>query len=97
MACFNIFDVFNIILQRACSMHLRHLQHASIYIEFDMVGKSYVSAFQNFFQIESLLNIKEVMSQNVCVCSFPIFDTFDVFNVFNALKYVSRYFHFPVR
>ena len=29
---------------------LRHLQHASIYIGFDgIIGKPYVSAFQNFF------------------------------------------------
>ena len=30
-----------------------------------MVGKPYVSAFQNFFRIENLLNIKQVMSKNV--------------------------------
>ena len=30
-----------------------------------MVGKPYVSAFQNFFRIENPLNIKEVMSKNV--------------------------------
>ena len=30
-----------------------------------MVGKPYVSAFQNFFQIENPLNIKQVMSKNV--------------------------------
>ena len=27
-----------------------------------------------FFQIENPLSIKEIMSQNVCVCSFPIFN-----------------------
>ena len=43
-----------------------------------MVGKLSVSAFQNFFGIENRLSIKEVMSQNVCVCSFPIFDIFDI-------------------
>ena len=59
--------------------HLRHLQHALTYIGFDgMVGTLSVSAFQNFFQIENPLSIKEVMSQNVCVCSFPIFDIFDI-------------------
>ena len=31
-----------------------------------MVGKLYVSAFQTFFRIENPLNIKEVMSKNVC-------------------------------
>ena len=43
-----------------------------------MVGKLSVSAFQNFFRIENPLSIKEVMSQNVCVCSFPIFNIFDI-------------------
>ena len=62
--------------------HLRHLQHASIYIGFDgMVGKLSVSAFQNFFRIENPLSIKEVMSQNVCVCSFPIFNIFDIHSI----------------
>ena len=55
--------------------YLQHLWHALIYTVFDgMVGKPWVSAFQNFFRIENPLSIKEVMSQNVCVCSFPIFD-----------------------
>ena len=59
--------------------HLRHLQLALTYIGLDgMVGKLLVSAFQNFFQIENPLSIKEVMSQNVCACSFPIFDIFDI-------------------
>ena len=40
-----------------------------------------VSAFQNFFQIENPLNIKEVMNQNVCVCSFPIFDISDIHSI----------------
>ena len=43
-----------------------------------MVGKLSVSAFQNFFRIENPLIIKEVMSQNVSVCSFPIFDIFNI-------------------
>ena len=30
-----------------------------------MVGKPYVSAFENFFRIENPLNIKQVMSKNV--------------------------------
>ena len=59
--------------------NLQLLRHASTYIGSDgMVGKPSVSAFQNFFRIENLLSIKEVMSQNVCVCSFPIFDIFDI-------------------
>ena len=43
---------------------LWQFQHASTYINF---GKPLVSAFQNFFQIENPLNIKEVMSKNMCV------------------------------
>ena len=31
-----------------------------------------------FFRIENPLSIKEVMSQNVCVCSFPIFDVSNI-------------------
>ena len=46
-----------------------------------MVGKLSVSAFQNFFWIENPLSIKEVMSQNVCVCSFPIFDIFNIHSI----------------
>ena len=46
-----------------------------------MVGKLSVSAFQNFFRIQNPLSIKEVMSQNVCVCSFPIFDIFDIHSI----------------
>ena len=30
-----------------------------------MVGKPYVSAFQNFFRIENPLSIKQVMSKNI--------------------------------
>ena len=41
----------------------------SIYIVFDgMVEKPWVSAFQNFLQIENLLNIKKVMGRNVWMC-----------------------------
>ena len=62
--------------------YLRHLQHALIYTVFDgMVGKLLLSAFQNFFRIKNPLSIKEVMSQNVCVCSFPIFDIFDIHSI----------------
>ena len=43
-----------------------------------MAEKPKVSAFQNFLQIENPVSIKEVMSQNVCVCSFAIFDIFDI-------------------
>ena len=59
-----------------------YLRHAFIYTVFDgMVGKPEVLAFQNFFRIENPLSIKEVMSQNVCVCSFPIFDIFDIHSI----------------
>ena len=46
-----------------------------------MPEKPEVSAFQNFFRIGNLLSIKEVMSQNVCVCSFPILDIFNIHNI----------------
>ena len=63
-------------------IYLRHLRHALTYIEFDgMVGKLSVSAFQNFFWIENPLSIKKVMSQNVCVCSFAIFDVSDIHSI----------------
>ena len=42
---------------------------------FDNLHIHSISAFQNFFRIENWLNIKKVMSKNVCVCSF---DTFDI-------------------
>ena len=62
--------------------YLQHLRHALIYTVFDgMVEKPSVSAFQNFFQIENPSSNKEVMSQNVCVCSFPIFDIFDIHSI----------------
>ena len=34
-----------------------------------------------FFRIENPLSIKEVMSQNVCVCSFPIFDVSNIHSI----------------
>ena len=42
-----------------------------------MGGKPCVSAFQNFFRIENLLNIKEVMSKNMFVYILSFFWTFD--------------------
>ena len=76
-----------------CFSHLQHLRHASTYIRFDgMVGKLSVSAFQNFFRIENPLSIKEVMSQNVCVCSFPIFDIFDIHSL-TPLRCTLSIFH----
>ena len=53
-----------------------------------------VSAFQNFLWIEHQLNIKKVMSKNVCVCYFAIFDIhsitalrciWSIFDIFNML------------
>ena len=52
--------------------YLWHLQYALVYTVFDgMVGKFLVSAFQNILRIENQLNIKKVISKDVCVCSFP--------------------------
>ena len=44
-----------------------------------MVGKVWVSAFQNFLRIENLLNIKKVMSKTVKAS----FDFFDMSNMSN--------------
>ena len=38
-------------------------------------------SFPKLFRIENPLSIKEVMSQNVCVCSFPILDIFDIHSI----------------
>ena len=73
--------------------NLQHLWHASTYIGFDcMVGKPSVSASQNFLRIENQLIIKKVMSINVCVCSFLIFDTFDIHSI-TALRCIWSIFN----
>ena len=72
--------------------YLWHLWHALIYTVFDgMVEKPSVSAFQNFFPIENPLSIKEVMTQNVSVCSFPIFDIFNIHTI-TALRCIWSIF-----
>ena len=59
--------------------YLQHLRHATV---FDgMVEKPSVSASQNFLRIENWLIIKKVMSINVCVCSFLIFNIFDIHSI----------------
>ena len=56
------------------------LRHALTYIALHgMVGKVSVSAFQNFFRIENLLNIKKVMSKTVKASFYP----FDMSNMSN--------------
>ena len=58
----------------------RPLQHVLTYIALDgMVGKVWVSAFQNFLRIENPLNIKKVMSKTVKAS----FDPFDMSNMSN--------------
>ena len=47
----------------------------------NMVEKLWVSASQNFLWIENQLNIKKLMSKDVCVCSFPILDVFDIHSI----------------
>ena len=70
---------------------------SSIYIEFDsMVEKPLVSAFQNFLRTENPLSIKEVMSQNVCVCSFPIFDIFDIHSLTPLMRTLSIFDIFDI-
>ena len=76
------------------AMHVRDIEdckYLPIYTEFDaVVEKPLVSAFQNFFQIENLLNIKEAMSKNMFVYILSFFWTFDqlflfitIFDTFN--------------
>ena len=36
---------------------------------------------KTFFRIENPLSIKEVISQNVCVCFSPIFDIFNIHSI----------------
>ena len=58
----------------------RPLRYVSTYIALNgMVGKVWVSAFQNFLRIENLLNIKKVMSKTVKAS----FDPFDMSNMSN--------------
>ena len=63
-----------------------------------MVGKPYISAFQNFFRIENPLNIKEVMKMNInnpqynAVCTLGlnrVIDISDMVKVYD-LKYILR-------
>ena len=50
-----------------------------------------MAASQNFSWIENQLDIKKVMSKNVCVCSFSIFDIFDI-HIITALKCIWSIF-----
>ena len=58
-----------------------------------MVKKPQVTAFQNFFQIENPLNIKEVVSKT-CLYVLWAFDqlfiVFDIFNTFNMSNKMSN-------
>ena len=53
-----------------------------------MVEKPSVSAFQNFLQIENLLNIKKVIGRNVWMCFLSITSTYIALN---ALEIVMPY------
>ena len=75
-------NAFTMRSKRLVFVYLIYLRHALIYTVFDgMVEKLQVSASQNFLQIENQLNIEEVMSKNVCICSFPIFEFFDIHSI----------------
>ena len=52
-----------------------------------MVGKVYVSAFQNFFRIENQLNMKKIMSKTVKAS----FNRFDMSNM-STIKTVKASF-----
>ena len=72
--------------------YLWHLWHALIYTVVDgTVEKPSVAASQNFLWIENRLIIKKVMSINVCVCSFLIFDIFDIHSI-TALRCIWSIF-----
>ena len=60
-------------------MLCRRSQISSIYTG---LGKLKVSAFQNFFQMENPLNIKEVMGKNMFVIFWASFETFDQLFIF---------------
>ena len=47
-----------------------------------MVEKPCISAFENFFQIENPLNIKEVMSKNMFVIFLASLEAFDQLFIF---------------
>ena len=62
-----------------------------LYVMLCMLKMSKID-FRNFLRIENQLIIKEVISQNVCVCSLPIFDihsltplmcTLSIFDILN--------------
>ena len=81
---FSIFDIFDIhsITALMCIW--------SIFDIFDMYALIY-SASQNFLRIENWLTFKKVMSKNVCVCSFPIFDIFNIHSI-TALRCIWSIF-----
>ena len=65
----------------ACQRCQRLSSTSSTCFNIHSIEKPSVSAFQNFFRIENPLSIKEVMSQNVCACSYPTFDIFNIHSI----------------
>ena len=57
-------------------MYVRDVKDGTVYLE---SPKSQLS--KTFFGLKIRLSIKEVMNQNVCVCSFPIFDISDIHSI----------------
>ena len=53
------------------------IDSVNIYSIDGMVEKPWVSAFQNFLQIENPLNIKKVMGRNVWMCFDSSIDSLD--------------------
>ena len=51
---------------------------------------------KTFCGLKNPLSIKEVMSQNVCVCSFPIFDIFDIHSLTPLMSTLSIFDIFDI-
>ena len=64
----NVSTVLTYIVLNALEILVPSVDSIDIYSINDMVEKPSVSAFQNFLQIENLLNIKKVIGRNVWMC-----------------------------
>ena len=66
---------------RAVMLFMSETSEIIIIFNIHRIWKALSLSFPKLFRIENPLSIKEVMSQNVCVCSFPIFDIFDIHSI----------------
>ena len=65
-------------------------------LEIYMVGEPWFSAFQNFFQIENLININKLMDRNVCISLYQLCQHTCIEYIRNLMSVltVSRFMHF---